>query len=927
MANYRDLLEQAGARHGVPEGLMTALGGKESSYNPEAVSSAGAVGLTQVMPGTWRDMGYTDEQMQSPEYQTDAGARYLAKMYQQFGNWRDALQAYHDGPGNVMKAKQGEYTPGPEGRGYVDDRFAQWAGDPATDSTVEQRATSAKAHPQEDPNNPFAQLESQSSTQPVASGVQSDPNNPFAQIEQQAVSKQAPQESAPVTQQAPQQGGIMSDLGNGLVETGRGLLQAGVNVANIPAELTDAVTSAAAWAGNKLGIGDGTYQPAPRVTTQGLVQDFGLQPGTLTPQTTEGKIFAEALPYLTPIGAEKFAASAPGMASRIASTGSRLVAENLTGALANNSGEGGTAGGVAGDLALGVGAGGAIDLAAKGIGAAARAIGGRGVEKSGAELRRALTQGSQPTSLEQAAKAISESPESSILARNVQAGVGPEAASVTPQVYRAAEEVRPNQSVIDAAKRLGMEDMLLPSHFSNNPTYRAIEQGLKSVPASQLAAQEHAAISALSQKADDLIEMAGGQQNRVVLSDKFKSESTKAIDALTSQSDAIYAQISKAIPARTEVKAANTVSLLRSKADDLGGIENLSPAERTVLSRLGGKTKVNPDGTKTVTPPTFALMDNTRKQIGAAISRGEGPFKDQTSAELKQLYSAITDDQAAVAANSGMGDKWNLAKSLVAQRKQLEDHMVTALGKDLSGTLGSRLSPAIQNLRKGNVSQFNQILDATPPHMRQEVVSSALNDAFTLGSRKEQQLNIPGFVDWYSGAQRNGSLSAVTKHLPDDASRRLHDLYVVANGIRTAKSSEISTGRIQSLLDQFDKEGGMVSRLYNIGKKAAAAEGVTSAVGMPGFGTVSVIASTLGKNKTARTVAADKLIASYHFRNAAKLMAGNDSIKSAIARANIEKALMKSNQYKKWAATLEPSERQAIAKVGLIAWLQGTPSE
>ena len=37
MANYRDLLEQAGARYGVPEGLMTALGAKESSYNPAAV--------------------------------------------------------------------------------------------------------------------------------------------------------------------------------------------------------------------------------------------------------------------------------------------------------------------------------------------------------------------------------------------------------------------------------------------------------------------------------------------------------------------------------------------------------------------------------------------------------------------------------------------------------------------------------------------------------------------------------------------------------------------------------------------------------------------------------------------------------------------------------------------------------------------------
>lgn len=376
MANYRDLLEQAGARYGVPEGLMTALGAKESSYNPAAVSSAGAVGLTQVMPGTWRDMGYTDEQMQNPEYQADAGARYLAKMYQQFGNWRDALQAYHDGPGNVMKAKRGEYTPGPEGRGYVDDRFAQWAGDPVTDSTVEQRATSAKVHPQQDPNNPFAQLEVQSSEQVSASGVQSDPNNPFAQIEQQAASQQPPQ---PVSSVAPkpvqQQGGIMSDLGNGLAETGRGLLQAGINVANIPAELTDAVTSAAAWAGGKLGIGDGTYQPAPRVTTQGLEQDFGLQQGALTPQTTEGRVFAEALPYLTPAGVERAAAQAPTLAGRIAQGATRLLAENAVGSLAANSAKD-DAEALATDLGVGVLAGGAINAAGRGLGAAYRGVRG-----------------------------------------------------------------------------------------------------------------------------------------------------------------------------------------------------------------------------------------------------------------------------------------------------------------------------------------------------------------------------------------------------------------------------------------------------------------------------------------------------------------------------------------------------------------------
>ncbi len=373
MATYRELLEQAGARHGIPEGLMTQLGGKESSYRPDAVSSKGARGLTQVMPDTYRGMGYTDEQMQNPEYQADAGARYLSQMYQRFGNWRDALQAYHDGPGNVEKAKRGEYTPGPEGRQYVDNRFSQWTGDPSTNNDVEQRATSAKLHPQQDPDNPFAQIESQATGNPVESHVQDDPNNPFAQIEQQSETTQQPVQQQ--TQQ-PQQGQLqeqvfMSDLGNAVAETGRGLLQAGVNVVNIPASVADAVTSAGAWAGKQLGIGDGTYMPAPRVTTQGLEQGLGLQQGTLTPQTTEGKIFSEALPYLTPVGIERAASQAPTVAGRIAEGASRLLAENAVGSLAANSQQD-NAENLATDLGLGVATGGLVNAAGRGISAAYR---------------------------------------------------------------------------------------------------------------------------------------------------------------------------------------------------------------------------------------------------------------------------------------------------------------------------------------------------------------------------------------------------------------------------------------------------------------------------------------------------------------------------------------------------------------------------
>lgn len=182
---------------------------------------------------------------------------------------------------------------------------------------------------------------------------------------------QPPQESA----QPQQQGDFMSDLGNAAAETGRGLLQAGVNLANIPASMADAVASAGAWAGQKLGIGDGTYQPAPRVTTQGLEQDFGLQQGALTPQTTEGKIFSEALPYLTPVGAERIAAQAPSIAGRVAQGASRLLAENAVGSMAANS-ERDNPEALATDLGTGVVLGGAINQLGRAAGAAYRGIRG-----------------------------------------------------------------------------------------------------------------------------------------------------------------------------------------------------------------------------------------------------------------------------------------------------------------------------------------------------------------------------------------------------------------------------------------------------------------------------------------------------------------------------------------------------------------------
>lgn len=182
--------------------------------------------------------------------------------------------------------------------------------------------------------------------------------------------QQAPQEAQPQDR-----GSFLSDIVSAAAETGRGMLQAGVNLANIPASMADAVASAGAWAGKQLGLGDGTYQPAPRVTTEGIAQDFGLQQGALTPQTTEGKIFSEALPYLTPVGTERIAAQAPTIAGRVAQGASRLLAENAVGSMAANSVQDNPEE-LATDLGTGVVLGGAINQLGRAAGAVYRGVRG-----------------------------------------------------------------------------------------------------------------------------------------------------------------------------------------------------------------------------------------------------------------------------------------------------------------------------------------------------------------------------------------------------------------------------------------------------------------------------------------------------------------------------------------------------------------------
>lgn len=90
--------------YNIPEGIFLGLIEAESSWNPDAVSIKGAIGLTQVLPATARGLGYDPQELaRSPLLQLEVGGRYLNEMYTMFKIWDRALAAYNAGPHNVRK--------------------------------------------------------------------------------------------------------------------------------------------------------------------------------------------------------------------------------------------------------------------------------------------------------------------------------------------------------------------------------------------------------------------------------------------------------------------------------------------------------------------------------------------------------------------------------------------------------------------------------------------------------------------------------------------------------------------------------------------------------------------------------------------------------------------------------------------------------
>ena len=110
--DYDEIISRYSEEYNVPKDIIFAVIKVESGFDPEAESSAGAMGLMQMIPSTFEWLTGKEhlnenlpvQKLFEPEVSIRYGTYYLAYLYRRFDyNWHTVFAAYNGGEGNVRK--------------------------------------------------------------------------------------------------------------------------------------------------------------------------------------------------------------------------------------------------------------------------------------------------------------------------------------------------------------------------------------------------------------------------------------------------------------------------------------------------------------------------------------------------------------------------------------------------------------------------------------------------------------------------------------------------------------------------------------------------------------------------------------------------------------------------------------------------------
>jgi hypothetical protein len=483
-----------------------------------------------------------------------------------------------------------------------------------------------------------------------------------------------------------------------------------------------------------------------------------------------------------------------------------------------------------------------------------------------------------------------------------------------------AEQAAPSPEIVQAARRLGIEEYVQPDHVTTNEAYRQIVATIKSNPQSAVAIAEARDLPRVAERATKLIDELGGSADVSVTSQNLKNSMQREVDRMDGQAQKLYSEAERLIGRRMEVQAPNTFAIVDDLRSAMGGdaqMRNALPREAAKFLR----PIMNDE------PLTYGYLDLFRKNVGRAINQKSGVLKDLDEGQLKQFYSALITDQQNATRNIGPEAFYTFQAAQYAHRLKsgVLDDMVALFGRNLDRSIASAgeasLSGAMRAAGAGDASRITRFLQNVPEDMRQEVVASGLATVFRREATRGD-FSFGEYTKWYEGLRRNRqAYTAVMSNLPLSARKQLEALYRVSNGVFLAGQRKIRTGALNTIKQEMMGADGLMENLYSLAKRSAVgvpAEAAASSIGLPGAGLAAGLASALTKGKPRSLEAIDELLVSPQFEKllTAQGMAEQKAAARALASSPRFEAVMRATKQR---MTLSERERWIIQSMQVPA--------
>lgn len=755
-------------KYGFPSGTMETLVGNESSGNGNAESPKGARGYAQLMPSVMSDAGYrgTDPRSLPFEKQMDIAANHLNRGVKRFGDIGMALAGYNSGNARVNAVRNGKATLPAETADYVS-KFAD-AGIIPDDSEVLQYAQAGQRRTLQQPDYSVLdkaisqvgdtsawdakrqQFKNQEAGQPTASS--------WEQKRAQFLANEGdgePQQQVPKSNLNPELEYLSPGMKAAPEQAARGIANIPFDVMDAGVGVVNAAQSAGAWAGQQLGMGDGTYNPLSPV--------YRPVDRPTDPYAQAGEQLA---PYLIPgMGAERTAAAAASVANapraeRAATQLAGMLAENLPGTLVNAQKNGQIR---PEDFAKETGLG------------LTGSVGGRALIKGGG-----ATVNAARDMLRRDADATGDALET---ANNVSMA----ARSVTGRDNISAQAANISDDVANAAGVTGVDlNALTPGMKSGSRGIAHAEGALASTPGivqdAHLTAFNEISTKLNKQLADFGAESGSASEKSAAIKDRISA----SLDDMKNAENAAWDDLRSTMP-RERMKMSNGMAVVQSeKAADVP----LSPEMKQFLS-VNGQRGVTFDGMK-AWRAKFADAEQSNIRAGKANAA-------RVAGEMRR---AITDDMRAMAEKGNFLPDWqkanDLSKAYITSRKSAE----SVFGRDMaSDVLVRKGVDALKASAENGPAGFHQLITALPQAERQSAIASIIQHAASQGQN--------GGVSEGAGLQYFGKLmtpqnvAAITKHAPQ-VGRIMKEFGTLAKAATRPQRFIERTGRTTETLKTLD---------------------------------------------------------------------------------------------------------------------------